>query len=75
MGVYNHAAFNVTVGNALRSKGSPARNYIDPLDIFPKTEEEKKAAEAREWERIDAQLRAMVRRQKNDKKSTDKGGA
>lgn len=74
-GVYNHAAFNVTLGNALRKRGAPAQKYIDPLEIVPKTRAEKKAAEAKEWARIDAQLRRMAKKQRAAKQSTNKGGA
>lgn len=72
MGAYNHAAFNTTLGNAFRRKGAPAKPYIEPLDIFPKTPEERKAAERREWERIDRQMREMMKKQR---KKTRKGGA
>lgn len=65
----------MTIGNAFRKSGAPAQKYIDPLDIVPKNRAEKKAAEAKEWAKIDARLQEMARRQRAGKKSTDKGGA
>ncbi len=54
-GLYNHDAFAVVLSNAFAAKGSVPKKYLEkPLDIFPKTEEEKQAEEERE-------LRKMVR--------------
>ena len=40
-GYYNYIAFSTVLSNAFKKKGSKAEKYLEePLQIFPKTEEE-----------------------------------
>lgn len=43
-GVYVYKAFETVMANAFASKGTPPKPYLEkPLDIFPKSKEEKEA--------------------------------
>jgi len=58
-GLYNHDAFAVVLANAFAAKGSTPKKYLEkPLDLFPKTEEEKEAEEERELRKQIARLNA-----------------
>jgi len=58
-GLYIHDAFAVVLSNAFAAKGSVPKKYLErPLDIFPKTEEEKEAEEERELRKMVKQLNA-----------------
>ena len=42
-GIYTYAAVATALGNAFRKKGDKAQDYLEkPLQIYPKTEEEKR---------------------------------
>lgn len=56
-GLYNHDAFAVVLSNAFAAKGATPKKYLEkPLEIFPKTEEEKEAEEERNLRRMVRQL-------------------
>lgn len=58
-GFYNHEAFAVVLANAFSNKGSTPKKYqTKPLDIFPKTEEQRAAEEELELRKTIAQLNA-----------------
>lgn len=62
-GLYVHDAFAVVLSNAFAQKGSVPKKYLEkPLDIFPKTEEEKEAEEERELRKMVKQLNAWEKR-------------
>lgn len=59
-GAYIYNAVSTALANAFRKKGVQAVDYIEePFRIFPMTEEEKAAKEARE----NAKMRAMLMQQ------------
>lgn len=67
-GLYNYDAFAVTLANAFRSKGGKRQQYFEkPIDIFPMTEAKKRELERQEYAKMEAAMRAMVRKQKRDK--------
>lgn len=67
-GLYNYDAFAVTLANAFRSKGAKRQNYFEkPIDILPLTEAEKQRREKEEYKKMEAAMKAMVRKQKRDK--------
>lgn len=69
-GLYVFDAFAVCLANAFAKRGSKKQNYIDkPIDIFPLTEREKKRREAEENAKMQAAMEAMVREQRQKKKS------
>lgn len=58
-GAYIYDAFTVVLSNAFAAKGSTPKRYMEkPIDILPKTEEEKAAEEERELRRMVQQLNA-----------------
>jgi hypothetical protein len=61
-GMYIYEAFAVVLSNAFAEKGSTPKHYAtEPYDIFPKTEEERRADEDRELRKMVAQLNAWER--------------
>ena len=71
-GLYNLDAFAVTLANAFRSKGARRQNYLErPIDIFPLTEAEKQRREREETKKMEAAMRAMIRKQKAMKTEGD----
>lgn len=69
-GLYVFDAFAVCLANAFAKRGSKKQNYIEkPIDIFPLTEREKKRREAEENAKMQAAMEAMVREQRQKKKS------
>lgn len=74
-GLYNYDAFSVTLANAFRSKGAKRQNYFEkPIDIFPLTEAEKQRREREEYAKMEAAMKAMVRKQKAKKTKGDDNG-
>lgn len=70
--MYNCDAFAVTLANAFRPKGSKRQNYMEhPIDIFPLTEAEKQRREREEYAKMEAAMKAMVRKQKAKKTKGD----
>jgi len=69
-GIYTMDAFAVALANAFKKKGQRAETYMErPLDIFPLTEEEKKRREQEEMAKAQKALQAMIRKQKQQKKT------
>ena len=69
-GLYVFDAFAVCLANAFAKRGSKKQNYIEkPIDIYPLTEREKKRREAEENAKMQAAMEAMVREQRQKKKS------
>lgn len=74
-GLYNYDAFAVTLANAFRSKGAKRQNYLEkPIDIFPLTEAEKQRREREEYKKMEAAMKAMVRKQRAKKTKGDDNG-
>ena len=72
-GLYMHDAFAVVLSNAFAAKGSTPKKYLEkPLDILPKTEEEKAAEEERELRKMIRQLN-MWEKQFNAREKTENG--
>ncbi len=62
-GLYNHDAFAVVLANAFAEKGRAPKKYLEqPLDIFPKTEEQRAADEERELRKMVRQLNMWEKR-------------
>lgn len=56
-GLYVYDAVNVVLSNAFRKKGAKANKYLDkPLELFPKSEEEKAEQRKKAQEQITNQL-------------------
>jgi len=71
-GLYNYDAFAVTLANAFRSKGVKRQNYFErPIDIFPLTKAEKQRREREEYAKMEAAMKAMIRKQRADKAKDD----
>lgn len=69
-GLYVFDAFAVCLANAFAKRGSKKQNYIEkPIDIYPLTEREKKRRKAEENAKMQAAMEAMVREQRQKKKS------
>lgn len=67
-GLYMYDAFAVVLSNSFGKRGGKKAKYMDePIRLFPMTEAEKAAKEAKDWARIDAQLHAIqaAQRRKN----------
>lgn len=61
-GLYFCNALGVVLSNAFSKKGTPPKKYFEePLDIFPKTEAEEKAAEEEKQNKLIAGLGAWKR--------------
>ena len=61
-GIYFTNALGVVISNAFSKKGTPPKKYLsEPLDIFPKTEAEEKAAEEEKQRKLIAGLGAWKR--------------
>lgn len=70
-GFYNYAAFSTVLANAFAPKGSVPKKYLEkPIDILPKTEEEKAAEEEMELRRTIKRLN-MLAKQFNANAGTD----
>ena len=68
-GLYFYDAISVCLANAFAKRGSKQREYMDrPIDIFQLTEEEKKAREQEEFEKMQKALEAMREAQRLRKK-------
>ena len=72
-GLYNHDAFAVVLSNAFAAKGTVPKKYLEkPLDILPKTEEQRAADEERELRKMVRQLN-MWEKQFNAGKAAENG--
>ena len=68
-GLYFYDAISVCLQNAFSKRGSKKYEYMDrPIDIFPLTEEEKKAREQEELEKMQRTLEIMREAQQRRKK-------
>lgn len=71
-GVYNFKAFDTVLANAFRKKGEKAQPYLkQPLDIFPKTQEELEEEARKEREKIIKTLTAWGKAFNNNKDDDD----
>lgn len=71
-GMYNYDAFTVVLSNAFRSKGAKRQKYMEkPMDIFPLTAAEKQRREREEYAKMEAAMKAMVRKQRAEKSKDD----
>ena len=74
-GMYIYDAFAVTLANAFRSKGAKRQSYLErPIDIFPLTEAEKQRREQEETKKMEAAMKAMIRKQQANKPKGDDNG-
>lgn len=71
-GLYVHDAVAVSLANAFRGKGAKRQNYLErPIDIYPLTEQEKARREKEEQAKMEAAMKAMIRRQKRESKKDE----
>lgn len=71
-GMYFYDAVAVSLSNAFRGKGDKRQNYLErPIDIYPLTEQEKARREKEEQVKMEAAMKAMVRRQKRESKKDE----
>lgn len=73
-GLYIKVALDSSLANLFSKKGSKAVGYIDqPLDIFGKSEEEKRREAEAEREKAIAYFNRLIKAQKDRKKAQAKG--
>lgn len=61
-GFYNYVAFSTVLANAFASKGAVPKKYLEkPIDILPKTEEEKAAEEEMELRKTIKRLNMLAK--------------
>ena len=59
-GFYNYVAFSTVLSNAFAPKGAVPKKYLEkPIDVLPKTEEEKAAEEEMELRRTIKRLNML----------------
>ena len=69
-GLYVYDALAVCLSNAFSKSGARKQNYIErPIDIYPPSEEEKKRREREEYKKMEDAMKAMIARQRQEKKS------
>ena len=69
-GLYFYDALSVCLANAFAKRGAKKQTYVEkPIDIFPLTEREKKQREAEENAKMQRAMEAMIRKQRQNKKS------
>ena len=69
-GLYVFDAFAVVMANVFAKRGSKRQEYLErPIDIYPLTDREKKRRQAEENAKMQAAMEAMVRKQRQQKKS------
>ena len=73
-GLYVKSALDSTLGNMFRKKGSKSIKYLEkPLEIFPKTEEEKEKEALAERQKAIDYFNQLIREQKKRKQSQKSG--
>lgn len=69
-GLYVYDALAVCLSNAFSKSGAKRKNYIErPIDIYPPTEQEKKRREQEEYKKMESAMRAMIAKQRREKKT------
>ena len=68
-GLYFHDALNASLSNLFKKKGSKAVRYMaQPLEIFPKTEEEKEKEAIKERQKAVDYFNRLIKEQQKRKK-------
>lgn len=72
-GLYVYDAFAVVLSTAFSKRNAKKPSYLEkPIDIFPLTKEEKKAAELEEQKKMEEAMKAMIREQQAKKQRSKK---